>query len=59
MMIYGASKLLPMQFAEIPLGRLLDPLGHLAPMGLLWSFMGYSRAYSFFGAVLERCLAPF
>jgi hypothetical protein len=53
MMIYGASKLLPMQFAEIPLGRLLDPLGHLSPMGLLWSFMGYSRAYSFFGGAGE------
>lgn len=53
MMIYGASKLLPMQFADISLGKLIDPLGHLSPMGLLWSFMGYSRAYQFFGGAGE------
>ena len=53
MMIYGASKLLPMQFADVGLARLLDPVGHLSPMSLLWTFMGYSRAYSFFGGVAE------
>jgi hypothetical protein len=53
MMLYGASKLLPMQFDPIFLGALVDPLGHLSPMGLLWNFMGYSRAYSFFGGAGE------
>ncbi len=53
MMIYGASKILPMQFADIPLGRHVDTLGHLSPLGLLWTFMGYSRAYSFFGGIAE------
>lgn len=53
MMIYGASKVLPSQFAAIHLGALVDPLGHLSPMGLLWNFMGYSRAYMFFGGAAE------
>jgi uncharacterized membrane protein YphA (DoxX/SURF4 family) len=53
MMTYGAAKILPMQFADIPLARLVDPLGHTTPQGLLWVFMGYSKAYSFFGGLAE------
>jgi uncharacterized membrane protein YphA (DoxX/SURF4 family) len=53
MMLYGASKLFPMQFAPIPLGRLVDPLGRLSPLGLLWGFMGYSRLYTLFGGIGE------
>jgi uncharacterized membrane protein YphA (DoxX/SURF4 family) len=53
MMLYGSSKLFPMQFADIPLGRLSDPLGHLSPLGLLWTFMGYSRLYTIFGGIGE------
>jgi uncharacterized membrane protein YphA (DoxX/SURF4 family) len=53
MMLYGASKLFPTQFAEIPLARLADPLGHLSPLGLLWTLMGYSRGYAVFGGVGE------
>ena len=53
MMLYGASKLWPMQFDPLLLGALVDPLGHLSPMGLLWTFMGYSRAYSFFAGAGE------
>ena len=39
--------------SPIPLGRLVDPTRSSVPMGLLWSFMGYSRAYSFFGGAGE------
>jgi len=53
MITYGACKLFPMQFAGVPLARLVDPVGHLTPMGLLWTFMGYSRAYSFFAGCAE------
>ncbi|HTV64499.1 MAG TPA: hypothetical protein VMD98_02785 [Bryocella sp.] len=53
MMTYGAAKILPMQFADVPLVRLVDPLGYNTPQGLLWLFMGYSKAYSFFGGCAE------
>ena len=53
MMLYGMSKLFPMQFDPVQLGTVVDPLGHLSPMGLLWNFMGYSRVYSFFGGAGE------
>jgi uncharacterized membrane protein YphA (DoxX/SURF4 family) len=50
---YGVNKLFWAQFPEPPLVRLIDPLGQTSPMGFLWTFMGYSRAYSFFGGVGE------
>ena len=53
MMTYGAAKILPMQFAPIPLARLVNPLGYTSPQGLLWVFMGYSTAYGVFGGVAE------
>jgi uncharacterized membrane protein YphA (DoxX/SURF4 family) len=53
MISYGANKLFRMQFPEPGLPRLVDTFGQSSPMGLLWSFMGMSRAYSFFGGVGE------
>ena len=48
MMIYGAFKVIPSQFPPISLDQLAQPLGALSPMGLLWSFMGYSAVYEMF-----------
>jgi len=50
---YGVAKLFRAQFPEPPLVRLIDPLGQTSPMGFLWTFMGYSRAYSLFGGLGE------
>jgi len=50
---YGVNKLFRAQFAEPPLVRYIDPLGQASPMGLLWTFMGLSRAYSIFGGIGE------
>jgi len=50
---YGVNKLFQAQFPEPQLVRLIDPLGQTSPMGLLWTFMGLSRAYSFFGGFGE------
>ncbi len=50
---YGVKKLFQAQFPEPPLVRLIDPLGQASPMGFLWTFMGLSRAYSFFGGFGE------
>ena len=53
MISYGANKLFRMQFPEPGLAKFVDTYGQSSPMGLLWAFMGTSRAYSFFGGVGE------
>jgi uncharacterized membrane protein YphA (DoxX/SURF4 family) len=53
MISYGANKLYRMQFPEPPLYRYVDYYGNSAPQGMLWTFMGMSRAYSLFGGIAE------
>jgi uncharacterized membrane protein YphA (DoxX/SURF4 family) len=53
MISYGANKLYRMQFAPPPLYRFVDYYGNSSPMGLLWTFMGMSRAYSLFAGIAE------
>lgn len=53
MFSYGISKIVPNQFQPPHLGRLLEPLGEFSPMGLLWTFMGYSQAYTIFAGAGE------
>lgn len=53
MISYGANKLFRMQFPEPPLFRFVDYYGNSSPMGLLWTFMGMSRAYSLFAGTAE------
>jgi hypothetical protein len=53
MIQYGGAKLMPLQFPAAPLGRLLQPIGDSTPMGLLWTFMGFSRAYTIFTGAAE------
>ena len=33
--------------------RLYEPIGQVSPMGLLWTFMGASRVYTFFAGLME------
>lgn len=50
---YGIVKLWKTQF-PFPSGeRLLQPYGESSPMGLLWTFMGYSTPYNIFTGGLE------
>ncbi len=53
MISYGANKLFRMQFPEPPLYRFVDYYGNSSPVGLLWTFMGMSRAYSLFAGIAE------
>ena len=53
MVVYGASKILHSQFPELSLYRLTEPLGEFSPMGLAWTFMGYSTAFNIFTGVAE------
>jgi uncharacterized membrane protein YphA (DoxX/SURF4 family) len=53
MIPYGATKVFPWQFPAPSLSKLLETYGDSSPMGLLWTFMGASRSYSFFGGATE------
>jgi uncharacterized membrane protein YphA (DoxX/SURF4 family) len=53
MLIYGMMKVLPLQFGTLPTARLLQPLGDFSPMGLLWTFMSFSRSYTLFTGWIE------
>ena len=53
MMVYGAFKVIPSQFPPLALDQLAQPLGSLTPMGLLWSYMGYSSVYTVFAGLGE------
>jgi len=50
---YGAFKVIKAQFAYPYLSRLLEPYGNSSPMGLLWTFMGYSKTYNVFTGLVE------
>jgi hypothetical protein len=53
MMSYGAVKVIKVQFPDLFLWRLLSSYGESSPVGLLWSFMGYSRTYNLFTGLVE------
>ena len=53
MLIYGAFKVVDTQFPPPTLETLSQPVGALGPMGLLWTFMGYSVPYATFGGLGE------
>jgi hypothetical protein len=53
MISYGASKVIPVQMPVPSIDRLLQPLGDASPMGLVWTFIGASAAYSIFSGAAE------
>lgn len=53
MITYGAQKVIPAQFAPPTLDRLVEPFGSSSPMGILWAFMGVSKAYNVFTGAIE------
>ncbi|HSS48820.1 MAG TPA: hypothetical protein VLX28_07730, partial [Thermoanaerobaculia bacterium] len=50
---YGGLKVVPSQFGQPSLSRLLQPFGEASPMGLLWTFMGASVPYTIFSGLSE------
>jgi hypothetical protein len=50
---YGAFKVISSQFVAPSLERLMQPYGDSSPMGLLWTFMGASEAYTMFVGFAE------
>ncbi|MBM4007253.1 MAG: hypothetical protein FJ292_06780 [Planctomycetes bacterium] len=53
MFSYGLAKVFEMQFPAPDVSHLLKRYGEASPMGLLWTFMGASRAYSMFAGWME------
>ncbi len=53
MLGYGFAKIIPVQFGELWLDRLLQPIGLTSPMGMLWSLMSASPPYTRFGGIGE------
>ena len=62
MLGYGFAKVIPTQMQRPTLERLVEPWGEFSPMGVLWSFMGFSNVYQIFtgiGEALGSCLILF
>lgn len=53
MIYYGFFKIMPIQFGEIAFWKMLQPYGESSPMGLAWTFLGYSKGYNLFMGLSE------
>ncbi len=53
MLNYGFAKLNNMQFGSPSLDRLLEPYGNSSPMGLAWTYYGYSNGFKNFVGLAE------
>jgi len=50
---YGLYKIVKLQFPYPGLYRLTQPYGDSSPMGLAWTFLGFSKGYNLFMGVAE------
>ena len=50
---YGFAKFVGSQFPAPDLSRLLQPYGKSSPMGLAWTFLGFSKAFGWFMGIAE------
>ncbi|MEI3802857.1 MULTISPECIES: hypothetical protein [unclassified Chitinophaga] len=53
MLTYGMAKIIKIQFPYPQLFQLDQRLGDTSPMGLAWTYMGYSGGYNLFTGVAE------
>jgi hypothetical protein len=53
MISYGFFKVIKVQFPFPSLYRLVQPYGNSSPMGLAWTYMGYSTTYNYFTGFAE------
>lgn len=56
---YGFVKIIKTQFPFPTLGRLQQPYGESSPMGLAWTFLGYSEGYNYFMGFSEALAGVF
>jgi hypothetical protein len=53
MVTYGSIKIIKLQFPAPGPDRLIQPLGTMSPMGLAWTYMGYSTGFNYFTGFAE------
>ena len=53
MFLYGFVKVFQIQFQPPTFLQLLQPLGEFSPMGLAWTYMGFSKAFGMFAGIME------
>jgi hypothetical protein len=53
MLLYGFVKVFQIQFQPPSFTKLLQPLGEFSPMGLAWTYMGYSKGFGMFAGLME------
>lgn len=53
MVIYGMYKVIKLQFPDPSLDRLVTSYGNSSPMGLAWTYMGFSKSYNYFTGIAE------
>ena len=53
MFTYGFVKVIQLQFPYPSLTRMLEPLGNYSPMGLAWTYLGYSKGFNLFMGIME------
>jgi hypothetical protein len=53
MLTYGFIKVIKLQFPSPSPARLLEPFGNASPMGLAWTYMGYSKGFNYFTGIGE------
>lgn len=50
---YGMVKIFKLQFPSPDIDRLMQPYGDSSPMGLAWTFLGFSKGYNYFMGIAE------
>ena len=50
---YGLVKVIQLQFSAPQFYRLMQPYGESSPMGLAWTFLGFSEGYNLFMGIAE------
>jgi hypothetical protein len=53
MVSYGSVKVIKLQFPAPNFVRLLEPVGSMSPMGLAWTYLGYSTGFNYFAGFAE------
>jgi hypothetical protein len=53
MVTYGCVKIIKLQFPGPSPDRLMQPFGNASPMGLAWTYMGYSTGFNYFTGMAE------
>jgi hypothetical protein len=52
---YGLIKVIQLQFSTPNFYRLMETYGESSPMGLAWTFLGFSEGYNMFMGIAEVC----